>query len=62
MTRPLPGETADILIVDDNPSNLHLLSQTLGERGYRVRAVTRSGVLVPAFEVRTAPLVEGASE
>ncbi|HSR48497.1 MAG TPA: SpoIIE family protein phosphatase [Anaerolineales bacterium] len=40
MTRPSPGEAADILIVDDNPSNLHLLAQTLGERGYRVRAVT----------------------
>lgn len=40
MTRPPAGAAADILIVDDNPSNLHLLSQTLGERGYRVRAVT----------------------
>jgi sigma-B regulation protein RsbU (phosphoserine phosphatase) len=32
----------DILIVDDNPANLRLLSQMLSERGYKIRAV-RSG-------------------
>jgi phosphoserine phosphatase RsbU/P len=31
---------ADILLVDDNPANLRLLSQILAERGHRVRAVT----------------------
>ena len=30
----------DILIVDDNPVNLRLLSQMLSEQGYQVRAVT----------------------
>lgn len=30
----------DILIVDDTPDNLRLLSQILSERRYRVRAVT----------------------
>lgn len=30
----------DILLVDDSPANLRLLSQILSERGYRVRAVT----------------------
>jgi CheY-like chemotaxis protein len=30
----------DILIVDDTPANLRLLSQMLAERGYRARAVT----------------------
>jgi len=30
----------EILIVDDTPANLRLLSQMLAERGYRVRAVT----------------------
>ena len=30
----------DILIVDDTPDNLRLLSQMLSEQGYRVRAVT----------------------
>jgi phosphoserine phosphatase RsbU/P len=31
---------ASILLVDDNPANLRLLSQILGERGHHVRAVT----------------------
>ncbi len=31
---------ADILLVDDSPANLRLLSQILAERGYHVRAVT----------------------
>jgi sigma-B regulation protein RsbU (phosphoserine phosphatase) len=30
----------EILIVDDTPTNLRLLSQMLGDHGYRVRAVT----------------------
>lgn len=38
--KPRPSE--DILIVDDNPANLRLLSQMLSEAGYHVRAV-RSG-------------------
>lgn len=32
--------SADILIVDDTPANLRLLSQMLTDQGYRVRAVT----------------------
>jgi sigma-B regulation protein RsbU (phosphoserine phosphatase) len=32
--------SASILVVDDNPANLRLLSQILGERGHHVRAVT----------------------
>jgi len=32
--------SANILVVDDNPANLRLLSQILGERGHHVRAVT----------------------
>jgi sigma-B regulation protein RsbU (phosphoserine phosphatase) len=31
---------ADILVVDDKPANLRLLSQTLAEKGYGVRTVT----------------------
>lgn len=37
-SRPEPG--ADILIVDDTAANLRLLSQTLTEAGYQVRAAT----------------------
>lgn len=32
---------ADILVVDDTPENLHLLSTMLSERGYKVRSVTK---------------------
>jgi CheY-like chemotaxis protein len=32
------GEQADILIVDDTPANLNVLSAILSKRGYRVRA------------------------
>ena len=35
-----PAVLADLLLVDDTPANLRLLSQMLSERGYRVRAVT----------------------
>jgi len=46
----VPG---DILIVDDNPANLRLLSQILTDRGYNVRAV-RSGAHALAA-VQAAP-------
>lgn len=32
---------ADILVIDDTPENLHLLSNMLTERGYKVRSVTK---------------------
>jgi PAS domain S-box-containing protein len=42
----MPGQTvstpiADILVIDDTPENLELLSQILAERGYKVRSVTK---------------------
>ena len=43
----------DILVVDDMPSNLRLLSQTLAEKGYGVRTVT-SG-LRALESARTSP-------
>ena len=39
-----PVETppkADILVMDDTPENLHLLSTMLSDRGYKVRSVTK---------------------
>jgi PleD family two-component response regulator len=33
-----PSEPADILVVDDTPANLTVLTAILGKRGYRVRA------------------------
>lgn len=38
--RTAAGSDESILIVDDQPANLRLLSQMLTERGYRVRAAT----------------------
>ena len=40
MDTPHLKAPADILVVDDTPANLRLLSQILVEHGYRVRAVT----------------------
>lgn len=36
-----PAAKADILVIDDTPENLHLLSTMLNERGYKVRSVTK---------------------
>ncbi|MEO0768068.1 MAG: ATP-binding protein [Cyanobacteria bacterium J06649_4] len=36
-----PAVRADILVIDDTPENLHLLSSMLSERGYKVRSVTK---------------------
>ena len=43
----------DILVVDDMPSNLRLLSQTLAEKGYGVRTVTSGPRALES--ARTAP-------
>jgi sigma-B regulation protein RsbU (phosphoserine phosphatase) len=45
---------ADILLVDDTPENLRLLSQALAERGYGVRAVT-SGARALESALAVAP-------
>jgi PAS domain S-box-containing protein len=33
--------TADIMVIDDTPENLHLLSSILSDRNYKVRSVTK---------------------
>ncbi|BFM41208.1 ATP-binding protein [Synechocystis sp. LKSZ1] len=38
---PSSASKGDILVVDDTPENLALLSQLLKERGYKVRSVTK---------------------
>jgi serine phosphatase RsbU (regulator of sigma subunit) len=40
MKESQPNVYGDILVVDDKPTNLRLLSQTLAEKGYGVRTVT----------------------
>ena len=44
----------NILLVDDSPANLRLLSQILGERGYGVRAATSGPRALASIEI-TAP-------
>jgi len=40
-TQPANAPKADILIIDDTPENLNLLSTMLTEQGYKVRSVTK---------------------
>ncbi len=47
----------DILIVDDTPDNLRLLSQILTEQGYRVRAVTSGSRALASVEVSIPDLI-----
>jgi sigma-B regulation protein RsbU (phosphoserine phosphatase) len=51
---PSPDPAPDILIVDDNPANLRLLTEILRERGFHSRAVT-SGVRALASVELTLP-------
>ena len=50
---PAPGQPGDILIVDDTPANLRLLSQILSEHGYKARAVLNGPHALTAAQ--TAP-------
>ncbi len=55
---PKRSETrADILIVDDTPDNLRLLSQILSERGYHVRAVTNGARALASVEAALPDLI-----
>jgi sigma-B regulation protein RsbU (phosphoserine phosphatase) len=47
------GEPEEVLIVDDTPANLRLLSQILAEQGYRVRAVSSGARALES--ARTSP-------
>lgn len=48
---------ADILIVDDTPANLRLLSQMLMDQGYRVRAVTSGARALESVGVSLPDLI-----
>ena len=47
----------DILIVDDTPDNLRLLSQILTEQGYRVRAVTSGSRALASVQASLPDLI-----
>jgi PleD family two-component response regulator len=48
---------ADILIVDDTPANLHLLSKMLAEQGYRVRPVPDGSLALAATQAEAPDLI-----
>ncbi len=48
---------ADVLIVDDTPHNLRLLSQMLAEHGYKVRAVTSGARALAAARAAVPDLI-----
>jgi PleD family two-component response regulator len=48
---------ADILVVDDTPSNLHLLFQTLSRRGYRVRIASGGRQALESVSVAVPELI-----
>ena len=47
----------NILLVDDSPANLRLLSQILGEHGYGVRAVTSGPRALASVELTPPDLI-----
>ena len=46
---------ADILIVDDTPANLNVLSAILGKRGYRVRPAINGALALKAAQKAARP-------
>jgi signal transduction histidine kinase len=52
-----PVQKESILIVDDNPANLRLLSQMLAKQGYKVRAVISGARALEAVQANPPDLV-----
>lgn len=57
MTSPDRAFTASILVVDDEPANLRLLSQLLSERGYHVRPVQSGTQAIAAAQAVPPDLI-----
>lgn len=53
MDNQMPGTKGNILVVDDTPANLRLLSHMLAEQGYKVRSVIDGQMAITA--TRAAP-------
>jgi len=53
----LSVQKADVLIVDDTPANLHLLSKILAEQGYRVRPVPDGSLALAAAQAEAPDLI-----
>jgi len=52
-----PTKTEDILIVDDTPDNLHLLSRMLTRQGYNVRKALSGPMALPAAKTVAPDLI-----
>jgi sigma-B regulation protein RsbU (phosphoserine phosphatase) len=55
--RPTETIKESILVVDDTPANLRLLSQMLSQEGYRVRAVTSGARALASVQVSRPDLI-----
>ncbi|MBI4780747.1 MAG: response regulator [Oscillatoriophycideae cyanobacterium NC_groundwater_1537_Pr4_S-0.65um_50_18] len=54
---PEPTPKADILVIDDTPENLNLLSTLLIEHGYKVRSVTKGSTGIRGAQVMPPDLI-----
>lgn len=58
MSRPRnQNHKADILVIDDTPENLALLSQMLTEKGYKVRSVTKGSTALRGAKAAPPDLI-----
>jgi sigma-B regulation protein RsbU (phosphoserine phosphatase) len=56
-TSQIMGIKSDILVVDDKPANLQLLSKILSEQGYRVRPVSNGVMALSVAQVEPPDLI-----
>jgi PAS domain S-box-containing protein len=57
LRQPVTQPKADILVIDDTPENLALLSQMLTERGYKVRSVTKGSTGIRGAQAAPPDLI-----
>ncbi len=59
MNSAVPSEFAarSVLVVDDTPNNLRLLSELLSDRGYEVRAVIDGNMAIKAAQMRPPDII-----
>lgn len=53
----IPGFQADILVIDDEPDNLRLLSTILESQGYKVRQAVNADIALKTVELQPPDLI-----